>query len=103
MHIIDFCFVDYFFEQTWVCKEGFNMCYLCRSDLGYNGQDPRGLGLNPSLSLSFEAKFLDNCLLLEESFAHVQIVCKLLLLALGCCKDHHILHTSIEMLAIAHT
>jgi hypothetical protein len=51
MHIITFYVVDYFLELTWICKEGFTMCYLCRFDLGYNGQNPRGLGFDPSSSL----------------------------------------------------
>jgi hypothetical protein len=40
MHIA-FYFVDYFLELMWDCREGFNVCYLCRSDLGCNEQDLR--------------------------------------------------------------
>jgi hypothetical protein len=79
MHI-DFHFVDYFLERTWDCREGFNMCYLCRSDLGCNGQDLRGLGSNPSSGLqNLKQKFS-----IVACSAHVQVVCKLLLLAPRC-------------------
>jgi len=50
MHIT-FYFVDYFFELMWECKEGFNMCYSCKIDLGCNEHDPRGLGFDSSLGL----------------------------------------------------
>jgi hypothetical protein len=49
MHIA-LCFVDYFLELTWDCREGFNMYYLCKSNVGCNGQDLKGLGFNPSPS-----------------------------------------------------
>jgi hypothetical protein len=52
--------------------------------------------LRPS---KFEAIFFDNCLLLVQSLAHVQVVCKLLLLAPRCWKDHQVLHTNVEILA----
>jgi hypothetical protein len=83
MHIA-LCFVDYFLELTWDCREGFNMCYLCKSNLGYIGQDLKDWGLIPPQPPKFEANFFGNCLLLVQSFAHVQVVCKLLLLAPGC-------------------
>jgi len=103
MHIV-LCFVDYFLELTWDCREGFNMCYLCKSNLGCNGQDLKGPGFNPSPNVQiFETKVLGNYLLLVQFFAHVQVVCKFLLLASWCWKDHHILYIDVEMLAIAHT
>jgi hypothetical protein len=33
---IAFHFVDYFLDLMWECKEGFNMCYFCKTDLGCN-------------------------------------------------------------------
>ncbi len=36
---IALCFVDYFLELMWDCKEAFNMCYLRKFNLGCNGQD----------------------------------------------------------------
>jgi hypothetical protein len=46
-------FFDCFFQLTWECRNVGKVCCLCRSNLGGNGQDLKGLGFNPFLGLWF--------------------------------------------------
>ncbi len=49
------CVFCSFLELKRECKEGFKRCCLCKSDIAYNGQDPRRLGVQSLLMPSIFA------------------------------------------------
>jgi hypothetical protein len=54
MHLA--CWFGFFYcmlELMWECKEGFNGCCLCKSNLACNGQDKKISRFDPSAGLSF--------------------------------------------------
>lgn len=54
MHLA--CWFGFFYcmlELMWACKEGFNGCCLCKSNLACNGQDSKISRFDPSIGLSF--------------------------------------------------